>query len=138
MKINTKIRYGMRAMIDIASSSNPDGVLQKDIAIHQDISLKYLDSIIAALKLKGLIANAKGKGSGYRLTRDPENITVWDIYTAFEPTIIVDCIENKAFCDSSCNCLSRDYWIEFKKDLIELLSKKTLLQILNNNKKELS
>jgi Rrf2 family protein len=133
MKINTKIRYGMRAMIDIASSRNPEGVLQKDIAIHQDISLKYLDSIIAALKLKGLIANSKGKGSGYKLTRDPGEITVWDIYTAFEPTIIVDCIENKEFCNRSCNCKSRDYWIEFKQDLIELLSKKSLSQIIFNN-----
>ncbi len=132
MKINTKIRYGMRAMIDIATSSNPDGVLQKDIAVNQDISLKYLDSIIASLKLKGLIANAKGKGSGYKLTRTPDEITVWDIYTAFEPTIIVDCIENRAFCDRSCDCLSRDYWIEFKKDLIDLLSKKKLSQILNS------
>ncbi|PKP06744.1 MAG: Rrf2 family transcriptional regulator [Bacteroidetes bacterium HGW-Bacteroidetes-5] len=133
MKINTKIRYGMRAMIDIANSQNPEGVLQKDIALHQDISLKYLDSIIAALKLKGLIANSKGKGSGYKLTRDPNEITVWDIYTAFEPTIIVDCIENKEFCNRSCDCKSRDYWIEFKKDLIELLSKKRLSQIIFDN-----
>ncbi|HBG25415.1 MAG: hypothetical protein A2X17_02000 [Bacteroidetes bacterium GWF2_41_61] len=133
MKINTKIRYGMRAMIDIASSQNPEGVLQKDISLHQDISLKYLDSIIAALKLKGLIANSKGKGSGYKLTRDPNEITVWDIYTAFEPTIIVDCIENKEFCNRSCDCKSRDYWIEFKKDLIELLSKKRLSQIIFDN-----
>ncbi|MDP3437301.1 MAG: Rrf2 family transcriptional regulator [Bacteroidales bacterium] len=133
MKINTKIRYGMRAMIDIASSENPEGVLQKDIAIHQDISLKYLDSIIAALKLKGLIANARGKGSGYKLTRNPEEITVWDIYTAFEPTIIVDCIENKKFCNRSCDCKSRDYWIEFKGELIEILSKKSLSQIIFNN-----
>ena len=133
MKINTKIRYGMRAMIDIASSQNPEGVLQKDISLHQDISLKYLDSIIAALKLKGLIANSKGKGSGYKLTRDPNEITVWDIYTAFELTIIVDCIENKEFCNRSCDCKSRDYWIEFKKDLIELLSKKRLSQIIFDN-----
>ena len=123
----------MRAMIDIASSQNPEGVLQKDISLHQDISLKYLDSIIAALKLKGLIANSKGKGSGYKLTRDPNEITVWDIYTAFEPTIIVDCIENKEFCNRSCDCKSRDYWIEFKKDLIELLSKKRLSQIIFDN-----
>ncbi len=133
MKINTKIRYGMRAMIDIASSKNLEGVLQKDIAMHQDISLKYLDSIIAALKLKGLIANSKGKGSGYKLTRNPDEITVWDIYTAFEPTTIVDCIENKEFCNRFYGCKSRDYWIEFKQDLIELLSKKSLSQIILND-----
>ncbi|MDD2280898.1 MAG: Rrf2 family transcriptional regulator, partial [Bacteroidales bacterium] len=104
MKINTKIRYGLRAVIEIACSNDPGGVLQKDIAINQEISLKYLDSIISSLKVKGIITHAKGKGSGFKLTRKPEEITVYDVYTAFEPIVIVDCINDMGFCDRSRNC----------------------------------
>jgi DNA-binding IscR family transcriptional regulator len=59
MKINTKIRYGLRTMLEIAKAPDNEGILQKDIAKNQNISLKYLDSIISSLKLKGLIHNSK-------------------------------------------------------------------------------
>jgi len=130
MKVNTKIRYGLRTVIEIAKSTDPGGVLQKDIAENQQISIKYLDSIISSLKVKGIIANVKGKGQGYRLTRPAEEITVWDIYTAFEPITMVDCIENESFCDKSSKCCSRDYWIELREDYSNLLKAKTLAQIL--------
>ncbi len=130
MKVNTKIRYGLRTIIEIAKSEQPNGVLQKDIAVNQDISVKYLDSIISSLKLKGLIANTKGKGSGYKLTRSTNEISVLDVYSAFEPVIIVDCINNKDFCDRSGDCRAKDYWCELKSEFQELLAKKTLDQII--------
>jgi len=133
MTINTKVRYGMRAMIDIAKAENPGGVLQKDIAINQSISVKYLDPIIASLKAKGLIANSKGKGSGYRLTRPADKITALDIYTAFEPITVVDCIDSAEFCNRSCECCSRTYWKEFRDSIIKTLSEKNLSQIINCN-----
>lgn len=135
MKINTKIRYGLRTMIEIASSDDPNGILQKDIAINQNISLKYLDSIISSLKVKGLVANSKGRGSGYKLTRDTKEISMLDIYTAFEQIVIVECINNKEFCDrSSHNCEAISYWTEFGADFKELLSKKNLDQIIQEAK----
>ena len=135
MKINTKIRYGLRAVIEIACSNEPGGILQKDIAVNQEISLKYLDSIISSLKLKGIISHAKGKGSGFKLTRKPEDITVYDVYTAFEPLVIVECINDESFCDRSKKCVSRDYWIEFKNEYKEMLSRKTIAQIIERNDK---
>ncbi|MDD4292872.1 MAG: Rrf2 family transcriptional regulator [Bacteroidales bacterium] len=135
MKINTKIRYGLRAVIEIACSNEPGGILQKDIAVNQEISLKYLDSIISSLKLKGIISHAKGKGNGFKLTRKPEEITVYDVYTAFEPLVIVECINDERFCDRSKNCVSRDYWIEFKNEYKEMLSRKTIAQIIERNDK---
>lgn len=131
MKINTRIRYGLRTMIEIANHSGTDGVLQKDIAKYQNISLKYLDNIISALKLKRLIVNVKGKGSGYRLARPANEITMWDIYTAFENIAIVDCVNNKNFCDASCDCLGRMYWTEFKQEFEGLLFKKSLAEIIS-------
>jgi len=131
MRVNTKIRYGLRTMIEIASVTNDDGVLQKDIAQKQNISVKYLDSIISALKLKGLITNSKGRGSGYRLTRPASEITMYEIYTAFEQITVVECINNKSFCERSLHeCTANCYWSEFGNNLKKLLMAKTLEQIV--------
>jgi len=133
MKVNTKIRYGLRTMLEIAKGPNNEGVLQKDIAKNQNISLKYLDSIISSLKLKGLVINTKGKGSGYMLTRDPKDITMLEIYTAFENIEVIECINNMSFCDRSEHvCKARSYWTEFSLDFIALLRKKTLEDIIND------
>lgn len=61
MKLNTKVRYGLRTMLEIALQEDNKGVFQKDIAKNQQISEKYLDLIIASLKANGLIANTSGK-----------------------------------------------------------------------------
>lgn len=132
MKINTKIRYGLRAMIEIACAKEAHGVLQKDISKNQSISLKYLDSIILALKVKGLIENEKGKGSGYLLSMPPEEINMWDIYSAFEPIVFVECVNNNNFCENIANCSANGYWCELKKEFEQLLKAKTLAQIIQD------
>lgn len=137
MRVNTKIRYGLRTLIEIASSTSQNGMLQKDISKNQNISIKYLDTIISSLKVKGLIANAKGKGSGYRLTRPVEQITMLDVYTAFEQIVIVECINNQSFCDRATHtCTSRNYWDEFKTDFEAILLKKNLADIIEETKYE--
>lgn len=131
MRVNSKIRYGLRTIIEIASSTDPNGVLQKDIAKSQHISLKYLDPIISSLKLKGLISNSKGRGSGYKLTRDPKDITMLEIYTAFEQIVVIECINNLNFCDRSLHdCKGRNFWQEFKIDFEAILANKNLAQII--------
>lgn len=131
MRVNTKIRYGLRTMVEIANAPNMEGILQKDIAKNQNISLKYLDSIISSLKLKGLIVNTKGRGSGYTLTREPKDITMLDIYTAFEQITIIECITNKGFCERASQiCKTRSYWGEFRAEFIDILQKKTLAKII--------
>jgi Rrf2 family transcriptional regulator, iron-sulfur cluster assembly transcription factor len=137
MVINTKIRYGLRTMIEIANSTEPNGVLQKDIAERQNISVKYLDAIIAALKVKGLIVNSKGRGSGYKLAKEPKDVTMMDIYTAFEPIVVVDCINNLSFCDrQSHECTANNFWQEFGAEFRELLNRKTLEEVIHKTKYE--
>ena len=133
MRVNTKIRYGLRTIIEIANTTEPNGVLQKDIAKNQHISLKYLDSIISALKIKGLVANSKGRGSGYRLTREPKYITMLDVYTAFEQIVVVECINNKSICERATHeCKAKNYWMEFSIEFRQLLYKKNLEQIIQD------
>lgn len=111
MKISTRTRYGLRAMIEIASGERDKGVFQKDIAASQSLSIKYLDHLIHALKTAGLISNAKGKKSGYILTRKPSEITVFDIHRAFEPGIcIIECLSGHYRCDLSEGCRARGFW----------------------------
>jgi len=130
MRIPTKIRYGLRAMIEIDMANESGGILLKDISVNQKISNKYLDSIISSLKVKGLILNVKGKGSGYKLARPANEITMLDIYTAFDTIVILDCVDNKNYCEKACDCDAKEYWSEFKEEFIGILSKKNLAQIV--------
>ncbi|MDD2277962.1 MAG: Rrf2 family transcriptional regulator [Bacteroidales bacterium] len=117
MKLNTKIRYGLRALIEINTEGDL-GLLQKDIAERQKISIKYLDPIIAALKVKGLIRNVKGKKSGYILAKSADEISVYDVYCAFEPELaIVECLQEPNTCDLHGKCLVNGYWDELNRDI---------------------
>ena len=101
----------MRAILEIALEESENGVFQKDISVRQNISVKYLDNIIAALKTAGLIINIKGKKSGYKLTRKPGKIKIIDVYNAFEPGVaVVDCLNDKYVCDRAPKCCVRDFW----------------------------
>ena len=134
MKINTKIRYGLRAMIAIATCDEPKGLLQKDIAEKQKLSNKYLDSIVSSLKSKGLITTYRGKGSGYKLARPANLITMYDIYTAFEPVAVVECLDNPDFCDFESCCAANKYWAEMKQDFINILKNKHLDEIAHKER----
>jgi Rrf2 family protein len=98
-------------MIEIARGQPDRGVFQKEIAANQSLSLKYLDHIIHALKTARLISNAKGKKSGYVLTRKPSEITVFDIHRAFEPGIcLVECLSGTYDCNLIDGCKARGFW----------------------------
>ena len=132
MKISTRTRYGVRAMIEIARGEPDRGVFQKEIAINQSLSLKYLDHIIHALKTARLIINAKGKKSGYILTRKPSEITVFDIHRAFEPGIcLVDCLSGTYKCDLSHGCMARGFWGELNNLILSYFRSVTLDDLMN-------
>ena len=111
MKFNTKTRYGLRTMIELAMHGNDSGVYQKDISERQEISFKYLDQIIASLKASGLIVNSGGRMSGYILSKDPEEINVYDVYKAFQHELmIVDCLQGEGNCSREGKCATREFW----------------------------
>lgn len=133
MKFNTKTRYGIRAMLEISMNEEQDGVFQKDIAKNQKISIKYLDHIIHSLKAARLIVNVKGKKSGYTLTREPNEITIYDIHNAFEAGIcVVDCLSKSVVCDMKDGCSARGFYSELNKRIISYLKEVTLEDLLKN------
>ena len=134
MKITKKVRYGLRAMIEISLNKSTKGILQKEISENQEISLKFLDSIIAGLKSAGLIINYSGKRSGYILTKLPSEISVYDIYRSFEPELtLVNCSCPGNICNRIDICPAKDYWSDLNTLLKAQMKSSTLAQIIKRN-----
>ena len=89
MKISTKGRYALRVMIDLAKHQSDDFVTLKDIANRQEMSEKYLESIIKVLVKNQILVGLRGKGGGYKLTKPVEEYTVWDILNVSEDNLLI-------------------------------------------------
>lgn len=136
MKLNTKTRYGVRAMIELALDKKGKGLLQKDISERQNISYKYLDHIISALKTRGLIVNVEGKKSGYRLSRSADEITVYDVFKAFEPELlIVDCLSPDGKCTNIKTCAAQEMWFGLNNTIIDYLKAYKISELAEKQQK---
>lgn len=135
MLISTKGRYAIRVMIDLAQQNANGYVPLKEIANRQGISEKYLESIISLLSKAGLVGGVRGKGGGYKLTRDPEEYTAWEILTTANGTLApVACLQNGApGCERSEICKSLPLY-ENLYELEEIYLKSIKLpQLVNGN-----
>jgi Rrf2 family protein len=132
MKISTKGRYGVRAMMDLAANGNNGGpVLLSDIARRQAISGKYLEQIFSALHGAGLVNTVRGRKGGYRLTRPPGDIGLKDIITVLEgPCTLVDCVTDRTVCPRTERCATRDVWTLLGNKINEFLSGFTLADLV--------
>ena len=135
MKINAKMHYGMKTMIELALYAGEKGMHQKDIAENQCMPNRFMDSIIHDLKVAGLVVNVSGKKSGYRLSRDSAIITAYDIYRAFSPELYVHfCLAAKDICPRSEYCASHCFFYELNSYLESYLKSVTLDQLVNKQK----
>jgi Rrf2 family protein len=136
MKFNTKTRYGLRTMLELSlNAERDDGTLQKEIAENQDVSVKYLDHIIADLKAAGLIVNVGGKKSGYRLNKPAEDITIYDIYVAFEnELVIIDCLHNNGECPRKRICVLKEYWCELNQSIKSSMKANNLKELAQKHR----
>jgi len=136
MKFNTKTRYGLRTMLELTlNADRQEGTLQKEIAENQDVSVKYLDHIIADLKAAGLIVNAGGKKSGYRLNKPAEEITIYDIYVAFEnELVIIDCLHINGECPKKGKCVLKEYWCELNQSIKTSMASQNLKELAKKHK----
>jgi len=119
MKFNTKTRYGVRVLLELALNSEREGgTFQKEISETQDVSVKYLDHLISSLKKAGLITNAGGKKSGYILAKPAKEITIFDVYSAFEGELaVIDCLLSDGECPRKDQCVMKDYWCELNETI---------------------
>ena len=131
MKINTRVRYGLRAILQIADSYGGDPVPVSAISKSQEISSKYLEQVIGALRRAELVESRKGVRGGYSLIRSPEEVTLWDIISALDShTELVECVVQPEVCDRSDECLTRSIWTLLSGRLQEFWSSFTLADLI--------
>ena len=112
MLISTKGRYALRVLVDMAEHGTEGYIPLKEIAQRQEISEKYLESIVKELVKNEILAGVRGKGGGYRLRRPPEQINVGDILNYMEGTLApVACLEHGASpCERAAVCRTLEFW----------------------------
>lgn len=133
MKLSTRMRYGTRALAELALAW-PDGTLStKEMAEREDISFKYLEQIMTPLRAAGLITSTRGRHGGFSLTRAPEEVTLLEVYEVLEGSAApVDCVDHPDSCPMEDMCPSRETWVRMKKSMLEVLESTTLKDLAEN------
>jgi len=130
MKLTTKGRYAVTAMLDLALHDMKGPINLADIARRQEISLAYLEQLFAKLRRNSLVESARGPGGGYRLKRPADEISVRDVINAVdEPVDATRCggLEN---CQGELRCLTHDLWEELNTQISGFLNRVTLGELI--------
>ena len=133
MKLSTKGRYAVMAMVDLAAQSAGKPIALSDIAERQEISLSYLEQLFAKLRRGGLVKSVRGPGGGYLPSRPPEEIRIADIILAVdEPIRATRCTPGQPFgCRSNkSRCATHDLWEELGNQIYLYLSSVTLADVV--------
>ncbi len=137
MKLSTRGRYGLRAVLDLALHQGEGLVLLKDIARRQEVSLPYLEHLIAPLIAAGLVKSTRGSRGGLLLLRSPSEIRLSEIIQVLEGSIApVDCVNDPKVCHRSGLCVTRDIWIEMKMAMSQILDSTTLQDLVERQRQK--
>ena len=130
--ISTRGRYALRVMLDLAENSDGAYIAMKEVAERQQVSLKYLERILPLLVEQKLVEGIRGKGGGYRLTREPDEYSLGEILRATEGDLApVVCLEKNAKpCPRSKGCKTLPMWKELDELICNYLDNKTLADLL--------
>ena len=135
MKISTKSRYGIIALIDLVINSEYGSVTLKAISERQNISERYLEQIFSLLRKSGLIIGKKGAQGGYTLTKHTNEITIGEILKVLEgDLLLIDVKEYEA--NEMEGFVNREIWSEINKKINDYFESITLEEIVNKYKKE--
>ncbi len=127
MKLSTRSRYGIRAIIDLARNMNEKPLSVREIALRQNISNRYLENIFHELKSAGILGSSKGKGGGFYLAKSLKDITVLSIIEILDGELnIVDCLEDESLCDNADTCYTRAMWNSLNTEIRRAFSEVTL------------
>ena len=136
MNITSKGRYALRVMLDLAQHPDDGFVSLKTVADRQQISMKYLEAIVANLKKVELLESTRGKEGGYRLVKSPAEYTVEEILRSIEDNLApVSCIrDGSVSCDKAAACLTVPMWMELDEITNNYLDAVTLEDLLTGDK----
>ena len=126
MKVSTRGRYGLRALVDLAVNAGEDPVSLVQVATRQNISLNYLEQVFGTLRKAGIVISIKGAGGGYKLAKLATEITVKDVLEALEGEFaIIDRVPNSSQ-DGVQKVIEKLVWNEMDRKVNQFLEKKTI------------
>ena len=136
MKLTSKGRYAVMALVDLARFNNLDPVSLRDISLRQGISLDYLEQIFSKLKKNQIVLSVRGNRGGYVLSKKPNEIKLTNIFHAVDEK--VKTLQCKKESKKSCNgkavkCVTHNLWDELETHINSFFEKKSLEDLLNDN-----
>ena len=135
MMISTKGRYALRVLIDMAEHQTDGYIPLKEIAKRQDISEKYLESIVKSLVKGGVVEGMRGKGGGYRLSKPAKEYTAFEVLSLTEGTLApVTCLERGQQCENAVNCRTLPLWQGLDQVIAAYLCSYTLADLTQEEK----
>lgn len=138
MKLSTKGRYGLRALIDLAQYSEIEPVSISSIALRQDISEKYLEQLMTLLKKAGIIKSIRGASGGYILARDAKDISVGDVLRALEGSLeLVECpaFGESESCEAAGGCVTKYVWKKINESIDQTVNEMKIDELVQESKK---
>ncbi|NQD38136.1 Fe-S cluster assembly transcriptional regulator IscR [Permianibacter sp. IMCC34836] len=130
MKLSTKGRYAVTAMLDLALHHDEGPVALAEVSARQGISLSYLEQLFAQLRREGLVTSVRGPGGGYRLGRSADAINVAEVITAVNENIDATRCGGTGTCDEGEECLTHRLWLDLSNQIYNFLSGISLAQVV--------
>ncbi len=140
MKLSTRTRYAVRAIIELAQNDSNRPLQLKIIAQRQNISVKYLEQLMAILRSAGFVRSIRGSKGGYLLAKAPNQIKLNEVLHRLEGTVTtVECVENEDYCLRSADCAARYLWMQVEQAIEKVLEAVTLQDLIDkaNDEKKL-
>lgn len=135
MKLSTRGRYGLRALLELALNYQKGPLGLRELARRQDISAKYLEQLLIPLKGAGVVNSVRGARGGYLLAKDPSSVTLLEVVKVLEgPLDLVDCVSDPRVCGRAGGCAVRDLWEEMSVRLEDFLKVRTLGQLVEQQR----
>ena len=131
MRLTTKGRYAVTAMLDLAINAEHNPVSLADISERQDISLSYLEQLFAKLRRYELVTSVRGPGGGYQLARNMSSIDIAEVIDAVNETVDATRCQGHAGCNSGDICLTHHLWQGLSQQIHDFLSGITLADLVN-------
>jgi len=130
MRLTTKGRYAVTAMLDLAIHFDDGPITLADISRRQGISLSYLEQLFSRLRKQELVVSARGPGGGYRLSREASEIAVADVITAIDEKVDATRCGGLANCQDDQPCLTHELWTDLSQRIYDFLSGITLADLV--------
>jgi len=140
MKLNTRGRYAVMALADLANFDKQNPVSLRDISLRQNISLVYLEQIFSKLKKNNIVKSIRGTNGGYVLTKDPEQIKLSNIFSAVDEQVkTVQCNrDSKKGCNGKLTkCITHYLWDDLEIHINDFFDKKNLGDLVKNNQEKI-